>query len=135
MSGWKLVAGDSNGSDFQHPNGNRALFDHVEGTVSDGYHTFDELYRHRALLTAVLFQQLAKQDRYDVHKALLHADGTRLDGYFVVMAELPTGQISYHYPNNDWNRFPIPARERANSWDGHTADDVLKRLEQFLFVA
>ena len=138
MSGWKLVTGDSNGSDFEHPNGKRALFDHVEGTVSDGFHTFDELYRHRMLLCASLFNAWDESWELhgvtDIHKSLRHSSGELCfgGGWFIVVAQLPTGQISYHYPEKDWDLFDIPVRDLPAEFDGHTADDVDQRLEAFL---
>ena len=41
------------------------------GEVSDGYHTFNELYEYRLLYNAALFNELAKQGLYDVHKSRL----------------------------------------------------------------
>jgi len=126
-----------NGDDqrVEYGDGTRLLIgDTSAGQTSDGYHTFDELYRHRALLTAAFFQQLAKVGGYGVHKSPYHSDGSHIDGYFIVVAQLPTGQISYHYPNDDWIRFQIPERFKANEYDGHTPADVLDRLEQFLFI-
>lgn len=136
MNDQRTIRIDGDFAEVLYDDGTRLLIgDTSAGQASDTYHTFDDLYRHRALLTAVLFQQFARDGRHDVHKAPDHADGTKIDGFFVVMAELPTGQISYHYPNDDWNRFDIPARVRANSWDGHTSADVLDRLERYLFLA
>jgi hypothetical protein len=48
------------------------------------------------------------------------------------MAELPTGQISNHYELKDWDLFQIPEKEKANKWDGHTPQDVAKRMREFL---
>lgn len=50
-------------------------------------------------------------------------------GWFVVVAQLPTGQITNHYPMKDWEQFQIPERERANEWDGHTPEVALNRLK------
>lgn len=33
--------------------------------------------------------------------------------WFIVIAELPTGQISNHYRVEDWNLFDIPEKEKA----------------------
>lgn len=127
-----LVTRGPNGYMAEHPNGNVALLDDAAGTVGDTYHTIDELYRHRALLTAALFTEIGAGPPTDVHKSRLHSDGTKLDGYFIVMAQLPTGQISYHYPDADWDLFDIPERTRAEPWDGHTSADVLDRIERYL---
>ena len=105
------------------------------GEFSDGYHTFNELYDYRKAYNAAFFNELAKQGLYDVHKSKLHSDGKVPfddDNWFIVMAELPTGQISNHYEIKDWDLFDIPEKEKANTWDGHTPQDVYKRLVKYL---
>lgn len=106
-----------------------------KGNISDGYHTFNELYEYRLLYNASMFNELAKQGLYDVHKSKRHSDGTIPFGdenWFIVQAELPTGQISNHYEMKDWGLFNIPEKEKANPYDGHTPKDVAKRLRDFL---
>lgn len=109
----------------------------ITGETSDGFHTFNELYDHRMLLTAALVNHWAVHDphgpdHHDVHKSWLHHDGTMFGGMFKVVAQLPTGQISYHFDAEHWDLFTIPERERAVEWDGHTAADVAERLRAFL---
>ena len=104
------------------------------GEVSDGYHTFNELYEYRMLYNAALFNEFAKQGLYDVHKSRKHADGEYPFGdsnWFIVMAELPTGQISNHYEMKDWDKFQIPEKPLANKWDEHSPRDVANRLTSF----
>ena len=48
----------------------------AKGNISDGYHTFNELYEYRLLYNASMFNELAKQGLYDVHKSKKHSDGT-----------------------------------------------------------
>ena len=98
--------------------------------ISDGYHTFKELYDTRRILNAALFNEWAKSNKYDVHKSVHHSDGEKCfgGGWFIVVAELPTGQISYHYELEHWHLFNIPERELPNTFDGHTSQDVLTRL-------
>lgn len=106
-----------------------------KGNISDGYHTFNELYEYRLLYNASMFNELAKQGLYDVHKSKKHSDGTIPFGdenWFIVQAELPTGQISNHYEMKDWDLFNVPEKEKANPYDGHTPQDVAKRLRDFL---
>ena len=104
------------------------------GEVSDGYHTFNELYEYRMLYNAALFNEFAKQGLYDVHKSRKHSDGEYPFGdsnWFIVMAELPTGQISNHYEMKDWDKFQIPEKPLANKWDEHSPRDVADRLASF----
>ena len=105
------------------------------GEFSDGYHTFNELYDYRKAYNAAFFNELAKQGLYDVHKSKLHSDGEIPfddDNWFIVMAELPTGQISNHYEIKDWDLFNIPEKEKANVYDGHSPQDVYERLVKYL---
>jgi hypothetical protein len=104
--------------------------DKITEDTSDGYHTFKELYEFRKVYNAVLFNEWAKQGKYEVHKSKKHFDGKECfgGGWFIVMATLPTGQISNHYENKDWDMFECEGRDKADKWDGHEAKDVVKRL-------
>lgn len=106
-----------------------------DGQVSDGHHTFKELYEYRLLYNAALFNEWAAHGLYDVHKSTLHHDGTVPFGdpkWFIVVAELPNGQISNHYRMDDWDLFDIPGRVLPNVYDGHTPAVVAQRLRDFL---
>lgn len=112
-----------------------------KGEISDGYHTFNELYQYRMLYNAAFFNELAyKRENgtfdvdYDVHKSKKHSDGEECfgGGWFIVMAELPTGQISNHYELKYWDLFEIPEKEVANKWDGHSPQEAAQRLEDYL---
>lgn len=102
--------------------------------TSDGYHTFKELYEFRKLYNAALFNEWSAQHVMNVHKSKRHHDGEECfgGGWFIVMATLPTGQISNHYEMADWDLFDCEERKKAEEWDGHTAQDVAKRLREFL---
>jgi len=114
--------------------------------VSDGYHTFKELYEFRKVYNAVLFNEWANTEvetstgtfeqrdiKYDVHKSRKHHDGEYPFGdenWFIVSAMLPTGLISNHYHIDDWDLFKIPEVDKAKyEYDGHTSKDVLERLK------
>lgn len=102
-----------------------------KGEISDGYHTFNELYRYRMLYNAAFFNLLPKEL---VHKSKRHHDGEECfgGGWFIVMANLPTGQISNHYKLKDWNLFQVPEKFTADEWDGHTPQDAADRLHKYL---
>lgn len=102
-----------------------------KGEISDGYHTFNELYRYRMLYNAAFFNLLPKEI---VHKSKRHHDGEECfgGGWFIVMANLPTGQISNHYELKDWDLFQIPEKEVADEWDGHTPQEAADRLHEYL---
>lgn len=98
---------------------------HVGG-LSDTYHTFDELYQHRAVLTAALFRQLPF-----TWKAKVHDDGTMFDDMFIVGVTTPDGSATYHYDLPLWDMFKIPELPHAPEFDGHTPEEALKRIEKW----
>ena len=101
------------------------------GNLSDGYHTFNELYEIRKAYNAALFNAWFAMGYYNVHKSVRHHDGEYCfgGGWFIVVAVLPTGQISNHYELKDWNLFKIPAKDKALfEYDGHNFFDVISRL-------
>jgi len=102
-----------------------------KGEISDGYHTFNELYYYRMLYNAAFFNMLPKEL---VHKSKRHHDGEECfgGGWFIVIANLPTGQISNHYELKDWELFQIPEKEVADKWDGHTPQEAAERLHKYL---
>ena len=101
------------------------------GEVSDGYHTFNELYYYRMLYNAAFFNLLPKEW---VHKSKRHHTGEECfgGGWFIVMANLPTGQISNHYELKDWDLFQVPEKEFSDEWDGHTPQEAAERLCKYL---
>lgn len=111
------------------------------GELSDGTHTFNELYDFRMIYNALLFNEWYLRDvfeyRYQVHKSWKHEDGQYCFGsnkeWFIVSAMLPTGLISNHYPAKYWDLFQIPEYEKALFlYDGHTSQDVFNRLKDLI---
>ena len=98
------------------------------GEVSDGYHTFNELYLHRNTLFAVLCNTY----RSDAWKSMRHADGSMYDDYFIAGIHTPAGMVTYHIELLHWDLFDVPELERAPEYDGHTSADVLERLPSLL---
>lgn len=99
------------------------------GQVSDGFHTFDELYDHRCLLFLALMQSHPEQSWF----SWLHSDGGSFQGWFIAGINLNGKQISYHLHEKYWNlacQTEAELRERAPEWDGHTSDDVLNRISE-----
>lgn len=94
------------------------------GSISDGYHTFDELYHHRAILTAVVVHCFP----FRSWKSKQHHDGSMYEGMFIVGIETPTGTATYHYDMDYWGLFDCAVLERAPEWDGHTPDDAIERI-------
>jgi hypothetical protein len=96
------------------------------GEVSDGYHTFNELYEHRHALFIALCRKLPT---WTVWRSQRHADGTMFDGWFIMGAHHGGLQISYHLPIRLWHQtdFAIDL-VCAPEWDGHTSSDVIETL-------
>lgn len=90
------------------------------GELSDGYHTFNELYYHRA----VLFSVICNSHRNIAWKSKKHHDGTMYDDMFIVGIDTPQGQYSYHYDMNIWSMFDVIELEYAPEWDGHKPSDI-----------
>lgn len=101
--------------------------------VSDGFHTFKELYDFRLVYNAAWFNLLQNQ-KIEVYKSKKHLDGQLCfgGGWFIVIANLPNGQISNHYSLEFWDYFKIPEVHIPDEYDGHTSQDVLKRIKQFI---
>ena len=97
------------------------------GEISDGYHTFNELYQHRhALFLALLKERGGWACR-------THADGTMYEGQFIAGMDLDGRQISYHLPVELWaiaDDLGVVVDEMPE-WDGHSSDDVALRLLEY----
>jgi len=98
-----------------------------KGEISDGYHTFNELYDFRKMYNAAL----VNTGVYESCKSIKHSDGLLCfgGGWFIVMMDLPTGQISNHYEMKDWDLFKCKEVDLPPVFDGHTNQDVLDRLK------
>lgn len=93
------------------------------GDVSDGYHTFNELYHHRA----VLFSIICNQNKDKAWKSRSHHDGTMYENMFIVGINTPQGQYTYHYDVNPyWKMFDVDELEFAPMWDGHKPSDITR---------
>jgi hypothetical protein len=94
--------------------------------ISDGFHTFGELYDHRRALTAALAVSMPSWRS----KAHHPEDGPMFEGgYFIVGIDLPTGTITYHYKLSHWDDFTgVEEREHAPKWDGAGPPATVDRL-------
>lgn len=101
----------------------------VDGKTSDGHHTFDELYDYRMAYHAHAAAGWAAAG-IPVVKSLRHSDGELCfgGGWFIVVADLPTGQVSNHYREEHWALFDVPEVDLPSEYDGHTPADALQRL-------
>lgn len=119
-----LKAIQSQIDDYKEKTGNSV------GELSDSYHSFNDLYKHRTILTAFAMMSMPY-----AWKAKVHEDGTMYDGMFIVGAPTPSGMITYHYDIEYWNLFKVPEIPHAPHFDGHTPEDVLKRLTNWINIS
>lgn len=103
----------------------REVFKTPIGEVSDGYHTFNELYHHRA----ILFSVICNIHPHLAWKSKKHHEGDMYDGMFIVGIETPAGPATYHYDIDPyWDMFKVKELARAPEWDGHTPEDAIGRI-------
>ena len=95
----------------------------------------DELYTFRLVYNALLFNTWYANGDVEVYKSKKHYDDEYcFDGeWFVVVAMLPTGQITNHYNILHWDFFNIPEYPKVkDEYDGHDSVDVLNRLIDYI---
>jgi len=94
--------------------------------LSDGFHTFRQLYYQRMMLFAVI----VRQNKDKAWKSLRHEDGELCfgGGWFIVGIDTPEGSYTYHYEDNYYSLFDCEELERGKHWDGHTEKDVTRLL-------
>lgn len=106
--------------------------------VSDGYHTFSELYEHRYALFIALCKVYDNyitplSTRVKCWKSRLHDDGTMFDNSFIMGMTIteftgPVSYITYHLPLRLWDKVNLIELSHAPAYDGHTSSDVIGRL-------
>jgi hypothetical protein len=101
------------------------------GDISDGHHTFNELYQHRA----ALFAALCRSHPGLSWRSRNHHEGgdPMFPGFFIAGITIPRGdrsvQVTYHCDASTWGWFDgAPVLDHAPAWDGHTPTDVVDRL-------
>lgn len=98
--------------------------------ISDGSHTFRDLYYHRMILFAYICNQNPKL----AWKSFRHSDGSIPFGnknWFIVGIETPYGQVTYHYERRYWNKFHVKVLKKAKEYDNHSPWQAIKRLEKW----
>ena len=104
--------------------------------ISDGQHTFGELYHARAILFSVFinnYMDLTKantflgkpdefilpgDDEFYAWKSWHHADGSMFEEYFIVgLTQKSTGKfMSYHYHKDYWDIFMVDEVDHSPEW-------------------
>lgn len=105
--------------------------------ISDGYHTFGELYEHRIVLWITLCKVFKyKANGNGIHRPTwrtrFHSDGSYIEGWFLLgLGEngYYGPQMTYHLPMKYWEKCHFATTlDKAIEFDGHTSVDVLERL-------
>lgn len=99
--------------------------------ISDWYHTFWELYEHRITLWVALCKMYARhRNAWNVWKSTMHSDWSKYNWWFILgIWKDAWKQMTYHLPDEWWDRCSFAEElEKAPEFDGHTSDDVLKRI-------
>ena len=98
------------------------------GDLSDGYHTFNQLYYQRC----VLFASLVRLNKDRSWKSFKHSDGKYCfdsnGEWFIVGIDTPIGSYTYHYEKKYWDLFECQELECGKEWDGHTEEDITRLL-------
>lgn len=97
------------------------------GTLSDGYHTYNDLYYQRC----ILFATICNANKKIAWKSKRHSDGKKCfnsDNWFIVGIDTPEGSYTYHYEMKYWDLFKVTELENGKIWDGHTEKDVTRLL-------
>lgn len=94
--------------------------------LSDGFHTFRQLYYQRM----ILFAAIVSQNKDKAWKSLRHEDGELCfgGGWFIVGIDTPEGSYTYHYDNKYFDLFDCKILDYGKHWDGHTEKDVTRLL-------
>ncbi len=113
----------------------------ITDNISDWYHTFWELYKHRIHLFIALCSMINSLNNWvrfftkewkcsnTIIKSKKHFDWSEFEWWFIIQLETWAWQISYHLPNEYWDKCEfIETVDKANEWDWHTSDNVLERL-------
>jgi hypothetical protein len=95
--------------------------------ISDGYHTFKELYEHRR----ILFSVICHSNRMLSWKSWRHSDGAMFDNSFIVGINTPEGQYTYHYNSKHWDEFDVEELPNAPEYDGHKPKVITRLLSLF----
>lgn len=105
--------------------------------LSDGFHSFEELYETRNALFVALCQEIYLAQEFggrenSTWRSKRHPNGIELEGYFLAGINYQSGQqISFRLPIEMWDDFSHnEILDKAPDFDGHTTQDVIQRLKE-----
>ncbi len=103
----------------------------VDGEISDGYHTFDELYDHRCLL---YLTWLVQEQRLGSERRVYFVRN-HYPNWDLLVAYINDEQVSYHiriYYRDILEKHFKEVDEKEHEFDGYTPEDVADRLRDNL---
>ena len=95
--------------------------------ISDGHHTFGELYKNRIILFCTLCNLLLDI----LWKSKKHYDEENdpmFSGDFIAGINTPKGIATYHIKLQYWDLFDVLKLERVTKYDNYENDEVTKRI-------
>lgn len=95
--------------------------------ISDGYHTFGELYHHRIVLFCTLCN-LLPDISWKSKKHFDEENDPMFNGSFIAGINTPDGIATYHIKLKYWDMFNIPELEKAPKYDKYDSSDVIERV-------
>lgn len=115
------------------------------GSLTDGYHSFNELYEHRHALMCSLMSlaEACPIEGISTFKTRKNDAKESMDGWFIAGINLrfiesqnedgsyntKPAQITYHMPDRLWDMLVnTPEIEYNADYDGHSSNDVFQRL-------
>ena len=98
--------------------------------ISDTWHTFGELYKHRSILYIKLCKELSLKEDFWVFKTSKHDDESIMEGYFILGIKLPDNSyISYHMNIDNWALCDFAQEiEKSPIKRKYTSNDALTNL-------
>lgn len=110
---------------------NKCVADETFGGFSDGYHTFDELYHQRAILTAIIWND-HKDIAWKSKKHFDEENDPMFDGDFIIGIDTPNGKATFHQKLKYWDLFDVQELPNAKKWDGHTPEQAIIRIASLI---
>lgn len=95
--------------------------------ISDGHHTFEDLYKNRLILFCVLCNSNPNIS-WKSKKHFDEENDPMFNGDFIAGINTPEGIATYHFKLEFWDLFQIPEIEKAPRYDNYDNATVLKRI-------
>ena len=95
--------------------------------ISDGHHTFEDLYKNRLILFCVLCNSNPNIS-WKSKKHFDEENDPMFNGDFIAGINTPEEIATYHFKLEFWDLFQIPEIEKAPRYDNYDNATVLKRI-------